>query len=855
MKHKFVVTIRNIANLDEISNSRYRRGKQILDSCKVKPVDTSICRHSPMVPYYWIACQNAVDCRTLAASKFDFLKPLPGRELDVRQSSRSSNCVFLRGIDIALSASDVLDIMLKAGVDVEGDASIECFKNRPNVPYCAIVGLKSEADVEKAIQIGEFRDISELTSFTCIRSERRTNPAPPHAPQSVRAAGEHGEHEIKSDSAPPKHSVADASHSCAPKPQPDRQQSNLPGSPRSTSADIRAIVRSEIAAAEKGRLEALTSLRSDLSSTCQALTNRMGAIEDTLRLLESRHDQHNVSPEAVVSARPYQELRSQIAQVRNQISNMEIKVVALTNKPSPNSQTFSAMGSISSSNPPTSTTHRGTVRQPPPPPPEALLPRPVPTRRLPPAPPLAAVSGELFVPFSTASSSSMVSAQSAAQRLFPHGLANEVTMQTFSSRPSVDCASTTPQAPTSNDASARTHQQDPWATYVFKTDFPAHAALAFTDGACPGNKGYGGAATVMQLASPPLDVNKIDSFGNEFKTFTLTRSQNIAKDATNNIAELKAVLQAFELISECFLAELIVAGQEVRIITDSKYVHGLLEKGNRANKNKDLVQMARTELSNRRIFNPTKVFWVPARSGIPHNVEADRLARAAARGDVIWTPVRNTPITLPAAIKASLVAHTPSPRVLIPPTKVKSPDADSTPMQSRNESTHSALVEHTDPTSAKVAHTQASVAGSGAVATVCSDLKLDNAPSTASCRSETTSEASADNDMSDTPDANDLKFDRVTDAAETGALQDYRTHQRAKRQHSPVRTHEESGDDSDGDGNQRMSGVDDGSVPPAHSPPRKRSKRRSSLRNNKSTSATCAEPISSRTRFHQSRRQ
>jgi ribonuclease HI len=88
-------------------------------------------------------------------------------------------------------------------------------------------------------------------------------------------------------------------------------------------------------------------------------------------------------------------------------------------------------------------------------------------------------------------------------------------------------------------------------------------------------------------------------------------------DATNNVAELTAILRALEWIPS--------AARAIVIHTDSQYAIGVLQKGWRAKANQELVLRTRQQLETRH----ARLAYVPGHQGVPLNERADALAREA----------------------------------------------------------------------------------------------------------------------------------------------------------------------------------------------------------------------------------
>jgi ribonuclease HI len=89
--------------------------------------------------------------------------------------------------------------------------------------------------------------------------------------------------------------------------------------------------------------------------------------------------------------------------------------------------------------------------------------------------------------------------------------------------------------------------------------------------------------------------------------------------ATNNVAELTAILRALEEIDQ---------GTAATIHTDSKYAIGVLQQGWKAKANAELIAHVREELGLRR---HVRLVYVKGHAGIALNERADELARQAIR--------------------------------------------------------------------------------------------------------------------------------------------------------------------------------------------------------------------------------
>jgi ribonuclease HI len=134
-----------------------------------------------------------------------------------------------------------------------------------------------------------------------------------------------------------------------------------------------------------------------------------------------------------------------------------------------------------------------------------------------------------------------------------------------------------------------------------KTAPKPHEWVAFTDGACSGNPGPAGAGFVV-----------IEPGGKIREGF------EYLGEATNNVAELTAILRGLEGVTD--------VGAPVRVLTDSSYAIGVLQKGWKAKTNQELIARVKAELSRR---PNAHLAYVPGHAGVPMNERADQLAREA----------------------------------------------------------------------------------------------------------------------------------------------------------------------------------------------------------------------------------
>jgi ribonuclease HI len=129
---------------------------------------------------------------------------------------------------------------------------------------------------------------------------------------------------------------------------------------------------------------------------------------------------------------------------------------------------------------------------------------------------------------------------------------------------------------------------------------PADAWQAFTDGACSGNPGPAGSGIVLVAPGGKMHEG-FDYLG----------------EATNNVAELTAILRALEWIPK--------EAASIVVHTDSKYAIGVLSKNWKAKVNGELIAKTKRLVQAR----GARLEYVPGHSGVPLNERADQLAREA----------------------------------------------------------------------------------------------------------------------------------------------------------------------------------------------------------------------------------
>jgi ribonuclease HI len=136
----------------------------------------------------------------------------------------------------------------------------------------------------------------------------------------------------------------------------------------------------------------------------------------------------------------------------------------------------------------------------------------------------------------------------------------------------------------------------------------AETVVCYTDGACRGNPGPAGAGALVVLPGGRRGQGSLD-----------------LGEATNNIAELMAIDLALSLLDE---VELPLA-HPVALLSDSAYANGVLCRGWKAKKNRELIVGLREKLGRRPGLT---VYWVAGHAGIEGNECADALANEGVEG-------------------------------------------------------------------------------------------------------------------------------------------------------------------------------------------------------------------------------
>lgn len=137
------------------------------------------------------------------------------------------------------------------------------------------------------------------------------------------------------------------------------------------------------------------------------------------------------------------------------------------------------------------------------------------------------------------------------------------------------------------------------------------AIIVYADGACSGNPGPAGLGVVVLDGDERVELSEYLGHG------------------TNNIAELTGILRAAERLRG--------RGEPIRIYTDSQYSIGVLTKGWKAKKNKELIGDLKAALQE---LPDVEIYYVPGHAGIDLNERCDELARAAitTRETSGWVP-------------------------------------------------------------------------------------------------------------------------------------------------------------------------------------------------------------------------
>jgi ribonuclease HI len=160
-------------------------------------------------------------------------------------------------------------------------------------------------------------------------------------------------------------------------------------------------------------------------------------------------------------------------------------------------------------------------------------------------------------------------------------------------------------------AKTRTAQQKAMAVDAARElldSLSAETVVCYTDGACRGNPGPAGAGALVVLPGGRRGQGSLD-----------------LGEATNNIAELMAIDLALNLLDEVELPP----AHPVALLSDSAYANGVLCRGWKAKKNRELIVGLREKLGRRPGLT---VYWVAGHAGIEGNECADALANEGVEG-------------------------------------------------------------------------------------------------------------------------------------------------------------------------------------------------------------------------------
>lgn len=175
------------------------------------------------------------------------------------------------------------------------------------------------------------------------------------------------------------------------------------------------------------------------------------------------------------------------------------------------------------------------------------------------------------------------------------------------------------------------------AAQLIKTFHPTSFIL-FTDGSAMGTHGPSAAAAVGNFPSPSPLANRMTLLINDDPTdgkrangHWLHRTLQLPT-STNNVAELKAIDLAIDLITEFRLQDQHFPTSPIHIMTDSRYAHGVLCGIWKIKKNAKLIHSIRSRLTSiRNQGHAIDIHWIRGHAGIKGNEFADHLANHSAR--------------------------------------------------------------------------------------------------------------------------------------------------------------------------------------------------------------------------------
>ena len=134
------------------------------------------------------------------------------------------------------------------------------------------------------------------------------------------------------------------------------------------------------------------------------------------------------------------------------------------------------------------------------------------------------------------------------------------------------------------------------------TEPNGNEVIVYADGACSGNPGPAGLGVVMRWDDQERELSEYIG------------------EATNNIAELTAILRAAESMPD--------AARPLRIFTDSTYCIGVLSKGWKAKANVELIADVKEALA---ALTEVSFVHVRGHQGVELNERADVLAVQAVQ--------------------------------------------------------------------------------------------------------------------------------------------------------------------------------------------------------------------------------
>jgi ribonuclease HI len=146
-----------------------------------------------------------------------------------------------------------------------------------------------------------------------------------------------------------------------------------------------------------------------------------------------------------------------------------------------------------------------------------------------------------------------------------------------------------------------------------KTPISPETIVIHTDGACSGNPGPAGIGVLIERPQRELEISEY------------------LGSATNNIAELTAILRALEQLGDE------ERERPIHLYTDSGWSLGVLVGGWKAKANLDLIGKIREQMAR---FSHLELLKVRGHAGDEHNERADELATMAVRRESSLTRER-----------------------------------------------------------------------------------------------------------------------------------------------------------------------------------------------------------------------